>query len=159
MAHDDEHHSTTALFAVLEVTTGGVIHERMPRHRHQEFPRFMKAVGQTVDPRLEVHLILGNYATHKNEKGRRWLKRNPRAHFHFVPTGTSWLNLAERFFSELTERQLGRLAVTSVDEPIQAIDAYIANGDDDPAPFIWTESAQEIIETIQLGLCTLGTVH
>jgi transposase len=159
MTHDYKRHGTTTLFAALEVATGHVIHDLMPRHRHQEFLKFMKAVERTVEPELEIHVILDNYATHKHEKVRRWLKRNPRVHFHFVPTGASWLNLVERFFSELTERQLRRLAVNSVGELEDVIHAYIHNRNGDPKPFVWTKSAQEIIEKIERGLRTLATVH
>lgn len=159
MTHDYKRHGTTTLFAALEVATGEVIHECMPRHRHQEFLKFMKVVERGVEPGLEIHVILDNYATHKHDKVQRWLRRHPRVHFHFVPTGASWLNLVERFFGELTERQLRRLAVTSVDELKHAIDAYIQNRNHDPSPFVWTKSANEIIQKIERGLRTLEAVH
>jgi transposase len=98
------------------------------RHRHQEFLRFMRSVVKQVDRKLQIHVILDNYATHKHAKVNAWLKRNKRVHFHFVPTSSSWLNLIERFFAELSQRQLKRLAVTSVDELIAAITAYIETG-------------------------------
>jgi transposase len=159
MTHDYKRHGTTTLFAALEVASGDVIHQCMPRHRHQEFLKFMKTVVEGVEPGLDVHVILDNYATHKHEKVRRWLERNDHVHFHFVPTGASWLNLVERFFSELTERQLRRLAVTSVPELISAIDAYITHRNEDPTPFVWTKSAKDIIQKIQRGLTTLEAVH
>ena len=113
----------------------------------------------TVEPGLEIHVILDNYATHKHEKVRRWLEKHPRVHFHFVPTGSSWLNLVERFFSEIDERQLRRLAVTSVGELVNVINAYISNRNEDPTPFIWTKSARQIIKKIERGLRTLEAVH
>ncbi len=159
MTHDYKRHGTTTLFAALQVATGEVIHDCMPRHRHQEFLKFMKAVEQSVEPGLEIHVILDNYATHKHEKVRRWLKRHPRVHFHFVPTGASWLNLVERFFAELSVRQLKRLAVTSLNELVQTLDNYITNRNHEPSPFVWTKSAQEIIEKIERGLRTLEAAH
>lgn len=141
------------------MATGEVLHECMPPHRHQKLLRFMKFVEKQTDPGLEIHVILDNYATHKHAKVRRWLERNPGVHFHFIPTGASWLNLVERFFSELIERQLRRLAVTSVDEFLQAFDADITHRNGDPTPVIWTKSAQEIIEKIQGGLRTLEAVQ
>jgi len=159
MTHDYKRHGTTTLFAALEVATGHVIHDCMPRHRHQEFLKFIKTVERTVEPGLDIHVILDNYATHKHEKVRRWLEKHPRVHFHFVPTGSSWLNLVERFFGELDERQLRRLAVTSVGELVGVINAYISNRNEDPAPFTWTKSAQQIIEKIERGLRTLEAVH
>ena len=159
MTHDYKRHGTTTLFAALDVATGEVIHDCMPRHRHQEFLKFIKGVERSVEPGLDIHVILDNYATHKHEKVRRWLERHPHVHFHFVPTGASWLNLVERLFAELTERQIRRLAVTSVDELVQAIDNYIDHRNDDPTPFVWTKSAQEIIDKIERGLRTLEAVH
>jgi transposase len=159
MTYDYLRHGTTTLFAALEVATGQVIHDLMPRHRHQEFLKFMKTVERSVPPDLEIHVILDNYATHKHEKVRLWLKRNPRVQFHFVPTGASWLNLVERLFSELTERQLRRLAVNSVLELVDVIDTYIRNRNENPKPFVWTKSAHEIIEKIERGLRTLEAVH
>ena len=159
MTHDYKRHGTTTLFAALEVETGRIIHECMPRHRHQEFLKFIKTVERNVEPELEIHVILDNYATHKHEKVRRWLDRHPRVHFHFVPTGASWLNLVERFFGELDERQLRRLAVTGVPELVATISRYIQNRNEDPTPFVWTKSAREIIRKIQRGLRTLEAVH
>lgn len=159
MTHDYKRHGTTTLFAALDVATGELIHDCMPRHRHQEFLKFIKTVEHNVEPGLEIHVVLDNYATHKHERVRRWLKKHPRVHFHFVPTGASWLNLVERFFSELTERQLRRLAVTSVPQLEDAIDAYIHHRNTDPTPFVWTKSAKEIIRKIERGLRTLEALH
>jgi len=159
MTHDYKRHGTTTLFAALDVATGHVIHACMPRHRHQEFLRFIQTVERSVEPELDIHVILDNYATHKHEKVRNWLARNPRVHFHFVPTGACWANLVERLFGELDERQLKRLAVNSVPELVHAIDAYLERRNQDPTPFVWTKSAQEILDKIHRGLMTLATVH
>ena len=159
MTHDYKRHGTTTLFAALNVATGHVIHPCMPRHRHQEFLRFIKTVERSVDPDLEIHVILDNYATHKHEKVRNWLARNPRVHFHFVPTGASWANIVERLFGELDERQLKRLAVNSVSQLIHAINTYLDHRNEDPTPFVWTKSAQEILTKIDRGLKTLEALH
>ena len=117
----------------------------MPRHRHQEFLRFLRKIERSVASELDIHVILDNYATHKHPAVRAWLDKHPRVHFHFIPTSSSWLNLVERFFSELTTRQLKRLAVTSVDQLIEAINHYIDRRNDNPTPFVWIASAQSII--------------
>jgi len=159
MTHDYKRHGVTTLFAAIDVISGQVIHECMPRHRHQEFLRFMRKVERSVEPGLEIHVILDNYATHKHAAVRAWLKRNPRVHFHFVPTGASWLNMVERLFSELWERQLKRLAVNSVHELIGVVTRYLEKRNTDPKPFIWTKTAKEIIAKIERGLRTLATAH
>ena len=145
MTHDYKRHGTTTLFAALDVATGEVVHECLPRHRHQEFLRFLRKIERSVASELDIHVILDNYATHKHPAVRAWLDKHPRVHFHFIPTSSSWLNLVERFFSELTTRQLKRLAVTSVDQLIEAINHYIDRRNDNPTPFVWTASAQSII--------------
>ena len=157
MTHDYKRFGTTTLFAALDVATGEVMHECMPRHRHQEFLRFLRSVVQQADRHMEIHFILDNYATHPKVKA--WLKRNPRVHFHFVPTSSSWLNLVERFFSELTTRQLKRLAVTSVSELQDAINGYIEARNRRPKPFVWTASVEQIIAKVERGKQTLATLH
>lgn len=159
MTHDYKRHGVTTLFAAMNMATGETIHECMPRHRHQEFLRFLRRVERSVEPGLDIHVILDNYATHKTEEVRRWLKRNPRVHFHFVPTGSSWLNMVERLFSELTEKQLRRSAVNSVQELISDVSAYLDRRNTDPKPYIWTKTANEIITKIKRGLRTLAAVH
>lgn len=131
----------------------------MPRHRHQEFLRFLKSVEKGADPNLELHFILDNYATHKHAKVKAWLEKNPRVHFHFIPTSASWMNLVERFFSELTQRQLKRLAVSSVDQLESAIHAYIDARNEDPTPFVWTASVEHIIEKVDRGNKTLAALQ
>ena len=159
MTHDYKRHGTTTLFAALDVATGEVIHECMPRHRHQEFLRFMNEVEKRTDPDLDLHVILDNYATHKHKKVAAWLEANPRVKFHFTPTSASWLNLVERFFSELTQRQLKRLAVNSVKQLTDTITAYIENRNRDPAPFKWTAAAEDILAKVSRANTTLATIH
>jgi transposase len=159
MTYDYKRHGTTTLFAALDVATGEVLHECMPRHRHQEFLRFMRQVEKSVPEDLDIHVILDNYATHKHPRVRAWLERNPRVQFHFLPTSSSWLNLVERFFSELSTRQLKRLAVTSVGELIDAITAYIDNRNRQPKPFIWTASVEHILSKVQRANKTLASLH
>ena len=108
MTHDYKRHGTTTLFAALDVLTGTVIGQCLPRHRHQEFLRFLRTIDREVPKDLEIHLILDNYATHKHEKVRAWLDKHPRFHLHFTPTSSSWLNLVERWFRELTDKALRR---------------------------------------------------
>lgn len=159
MTHDYMRHGTTTLFAALDVATGEVLHECLPRHRHQEFLGFMRVVEASVDPDLDIHVILDNYATHKHPRIKRWLEQNPRVKFHFVPTSSSWLNLVERLFSELTIRQLKRLAVTSVDQLIGAITKYLDDRNQHPRPFVWTASAPEILKKVNRGRATLASLH
>ncbi len=159
MTHDYKRHGTTILFAALDVATGKLIHRCLPRHRHQEFLRFIREVERACDLELELHFILDNYATHKHPKVKAWLERHPRVHFHFLPTSTSWLNLVERFFSELTQRQLKRLAVNNVAELEQVIDRYIDARNRDPKPFTWTAAAETILEKVRRGNRTFEALH
>ncbi len=159
MTHDYKRHGTTTLFAALNVATGEVVHECMPRHRHQEFLKFLKKVEGTVEPTLDIHVILDNYATHKHAKVRDWLRRNPRVHLHFIPTGASWLNLVERLFSELTQKQLKRLAVTSVPQLVSAVTHFLDHKNEAPRPYVWTKSAKDIIEKVHRGLRTFESLH
>ena len=159
MTHDYKRHGTTTLFAALDVATGEVVHDCLPRHRHQEFLRFMHRVERSVAPGLEVHVIVDNYATHKHPAVKAWLKRCPRVRFHFVPTSSSWLNLVERFFGELTARQLKRLAVTSVGDLKAAITSYIESRNKKPRPFVWTAVAETILAKVNKANKTLATLH
>lgn len=159
LTHDYKRHGTTTLFAALDVATGEILHECRPRHRHQEFLRFLREVEKHVAPELDIHFILDNYATHKHAKVQRWLARHPRVTFHFVPTSATWLNLVERFFSELTTRQLKRLAVSSVAELIAAITQYIEHRNHDPKPFTWTATPKLILTKVAKVQETLATLH
>lgn len=159
MTHDYERHGTTTLFAALNVATGEIEHDCLPRHRRDEFLKFMTRLERTVDKGLGIHVILDNYATHKTPEVYAWLRRHPRVHFHFTPTSASWLNLVERFFSELTTRQLRRLAVTSVNELEQAIDDYIGRRNKEPKPFTWTASVRSILTKVKRANETLASLH
>ena len=110
---------------------------------------------KTVDRKLYIHVILDDYATHRHAKVKAWLAKNPRVHFHFIPTRSSWLNLIERFFGELSQRQLKRVAVTNVDELIGVIMAYIDRGNEHPGPFVWTATVQHILEKVTRARATL----
>ena len=159
MTHDYKRHGTTTLFAALDVVTGELLRDCMPKHRHQEFLKFMRQIDHSVASELSIHVVLDNYATHKHPAVKRWLERHPRVQFHFTPTSASWLNLVERFFSELTERKLRRLAVTSVDELVDAITRYIDRRNENPTPFIWTATVRQIMKKVNKANETLATLH
>jgi len=148
MTHDYKRHGTSTLFAALNTLTGEVIGDCKKRHRHQEFLSFIKTVEKQTPENLELHLIVDNYSTHKHEKVKNWLKRNKRVHLHFIPTSSSWLNLVERFFSTITEKQLRRGIFTSVEELEEAIMSYIKIHNENKKPFVWTKSAEEIMEKV-----------
>lgn len=159
MTHDYERHGTTTLFAALNVASGEIHHRCLPHHRRVEFLQFMTGVEKTVAKGLSIHVILDNYGTHKTAEVKRWLRRHPRVHFHFTPTSASWLNLVERFFGELTARQLRRLAVTSVRELEAAIDTYIAQRNEAPVPFTWTASVRRILAKVKKAKATFDSLH
>ena len=148
MTHDYKRNGTTTLFAALCTLTGHVISTCMPRHRHQEWIRFLNLINMEVPTDLDVHLICDNYATHKHEKVTRWFARHPRFHVHFTPTSASWLNMVERFFRDLTDTRLRRGVFRSVLEVIDAIDEYIVHHNERPKPFIWTKKASDILAKV-----------
>lgn len=148
MTHDYKRNGTTTLFAAMCTLSGYVLSKCMPRHRHQEFLKFLREIEAAVPKGLDVHLIVDNYATHKHEKVKRWLTRNPRFTLHFVPTSCSWLNLVERFFRDLTVKRIRRDAFPSVDSLIDAIENYIASHNAQPKPFVWTKTADQILEKV-----------
>jgi len=145
MTHDYKRHGTSTLFAALNVQSGEVIGECKKRHRHQEFLAFLKTVEKQTPKDKSLHLIVDNYATHKHEKVKSWLKRNKRVQLHFIPTSSSWLNLVERFFSVITEKQIRRGVFSSVADLEQKIEAFLEKYNDDPKPFVWTKTAEEIL--------------
>ena len=149
MTHDYKRNGTTSLFAAMDISDGKIIGECLPRHRHQEWLRFLKLIKEQVPEEKEVHLICDNYATHKHPKVRAWEKKNPRFHFHFTPTGASWLNMIERFFRDLSEKAIRRGSFFNVDDLIGAIQEYINAHNDDPKPFIWTASAKDILAKVK----------
>jgi transposase len=148
MTHDYVRNGTTSLFAALDVGSGSVIAAHYRRHRHQEFLRFLKTIDEAVPAEFDLHLICDNYATHKTPAVKKWLLRHPRFHVHFTPTSSSWLNLVERWFAELTNRKLRRSAHRSVTELEADVRAWINAWNADPKPFIWTKTADEILATV-----------
>lgn len=148
MTHDYKRHGTTTLFAALNVAEGSLISTCLPRHRHQEWLRFLRLIDRQIPQDKALHLIADNYATHKHPTVQRWLTRHPRIHMHFTPTGSSWLNLVERVFGDLTAKQLRRGVFRSVSELITEIDAYMTHRNAQPKPFVWTKSAQEILTKV-----------
>ena len=146
--HDYTRHGTTSLFAALDVKTGKVIGECHRRHRSAEFRRFLDTIDRSVPSELDVHLIMDNYGTHKTQTVRRWFAKRPRFHVHFTPTSASWLNLVERWFATLTEKQLRRGVHRSVRELETAIRHYLAITNESPKPFIWTKTADEILASV-----------
>ncbi len=148
MTHDYVRNGTTSLFAALDVATGTVISQHHRRHRHQEFLKFLKTIDNNTPADLDLHLICDNYATHKTPAVKKWLLRHPRFHVHFTPTSASWLNLVERFFAELTNRKLRRSAHRSVAALEADVRAWINDWNNDPTPFVWTKTTDEILESI-----------
>lgn len=142
MTHDYKRHGTTTLFAALNMATGKVIATCEQRHRHQEWLRFLRHIHRLTPPKLDIHLIVDNYATHKHAKVQRWLERHPRFHLHFTPTSSSWLNVIEGFFAQLTNRRLRRGVFRSVTDLVSAIESYVAQNNDNPRPFVWTASGE-----------------
>ena len=159
MTHDYKRHGTTTLFAALNVLTGMVIGECLPRHRHREFLRFLKRIDKETAADLDLHLILDNYATHKTAEVRRWLAAHPRFHLHFTPTSASWLNLVERFFAEITEQRIRRGVFNSVADLEKAIMDYLEQHNANPKPFVWTASAGAILEKVARAKQALESVH
>jgi len=148
MTHDYVRNGTTSLFAALDPTSGSVIAQHYRQHRHQEFLRFLKLIDSSVPKEYDLHLILDNYATHKTPAVKNWLLRRPRFHLHFTPTSASWMNLVERWFAELTNRKLRRSTHRSVVELEADIRKWINAWNKDPKPFIWTKTADQILETL-----------
>lgn len=148
MSHDYTRHGTTSLFAALDVASGKVIGDMHARHRAVEFKKFLDRLDQEVPAELEVHLILDNYATHKTPAIKRWLLRHPRFILHFVPKGASWLNLVERWFAEITIKLLRRGVHRSVAELEADIRAWLEHWNQNPRPFVWTKTADEILTNL-----------
>jgi len=160
MTHDYKRHGTTTLFAALDTATGKVLNHCFPRHRNREFLAFLKMIDGQVPRDLDIHLVLDNYAAHKHPAIKEWLAkpRQRRWHLHFTPTSSSWLNLVERWFKELTDKQLRRSSFTSVHDLIDTIEEWADHWNDDPKPFIWHKTAEEIIAKVRRGRATLAHV-
>jgi transposase len=157
--HDYKRNGTTTLFAALNVFEGTVIGACMNQHRHQEWIRFLKQIDAETPPALDLHLIVDNYATHKHPKVQRWLAKRPRFHLHFIPTASSWLNLVERWFRNLTEERIRRDAFPSVDHLIEAIFDYIEHHNAHAKPFAWTATADEILAKVRRARQALDNVQ
>ncbi len=148
LTHDYKRNGTTTLFAAIELAEGRIIAECMPRHRHQEWLRFLKKIDREIPKSFQLHLIVDNYATHKHPKVKNWLKRNKRFHIHFIPTSSSWLNVIERWFRDITTDRIRNGTFRSVEELIAAIDDYIEAHNTNPKTFVWTKSAEDILEKV-----------
>jgi transposase len=148
MTHDYKRNGTTTLFAALEVLQGKVVGQCYERHRHQEFLRFLRRLDQEFPGEIPLHLVMDNYGTHRHEKVRGWLKRHPRFVLHFVPTSSSWLNLVERWFGELTSKRIRRGAFFSVDDLKKAIEEFLQAWNEKPKPFVWTATVDSIVEKL-----------
>jgi transposase len=151
MTHDYKRNGTTTLFAALNTLTGEVLGTCAERHRHQEWLKFLRQINKSTPKDKEIHIICDNYATHKHPKVKSWLKYHKRFHVHFTPTSASWLNMVERFFRELTEKQLKRGVFGSVEELEQTVMTFIETHNQAPAPYIWTKSASDILEKVKRG--------
>ena len=148
MTHDYKRNGTTTLFAAIDMISGRIISSCMPRHRHQEWLKFLNQIDRQTPEKFEIHLIADNYATHKHPKVKAWLKRHRRFHIHFIPTSSSWLNVIESFFAKLTTKRLKRGIFTSVPELIEAIEEFILRHNENPQPFVWTAQVEKILEKV-----------
>jgi transposase len=159
MTHDYKRHGTTTLFAALDVKSGKVIGDCMPRHRAKEFLKFLRQIDKAVPARRDVHLILDNYATHKTPEVKAWLDKHPRFNLHFTPTSASWLNLVERFFAEITSKRIRRGSYSSVDDLEATIYDYLARHNEKPKPFRWTKTAEDILTRERRALNALDEIR
>jgi transposase len=153
-----QRHGTTTLFAALDVLIGSVIGQCLPRHRHTEFLKFLATIDREAPKRLQIHLILDNYATHNHPSVKAWLAKHPRFHLHFTPTSASWVNMVEIFFGQLSAKAIRRGVFTSVPALIAAIETYLAAHNDDPQPFQWTATTEQILEKVRRGRVTLNAI-
>src|SRR5450631_4491164 len=158
MTHDYKRHGTTTLYAALDVRSGLVIGDCQPRHRAKEFIRFLKLIDRIVHKHLALHLVVDNYGTHKTPAVRAWLAKHRRFHLHFTPTSASWLNLVERFFAEITRKRIRRGTFTSVAHLQAAIQDYLSAHNANPKPFVWTKTADVILEKERRALDALEAV-
>lgn len=159
MTHDYKRNGTTTLFAALSLLDGKVIGQCHSRHRHQEFLKFLRRLDREFPGKQELHLVLDNYGTHKTPEVQAWLKRHKRFVPHFVPTSSSWLNLVERWFGELTEKAVRRGAFGSVADLVQAIEAFLAAWNENPQPFVWTAKLEDIIKKIERARAKLESIQ
>jgi transposase len=159
MTHDYKRNGTTTLFAALSTLDGSVVGQCLPRHRHQEFLKFLRRLDRAFPGNRDLHLIVDNYRTHKHANVNAWLAKHPRFHLHFIPTSSSWLNLVERWFRELTEKAIRRGVFHSVPDLTTAIEEFLAAHNQHPKPFVWTASIDSILAKIGRCKAILETVH
>ena len=159
MTHDYKRNGTTCLFAALNVLEGRVIGSCYPRHRNIEFRKFLRRIDRETPKGLAIHLILDNYGTHNHPQVKQWLAKHPRFHLHFTPTSSSWLNLVERWFGEITRKRIRRGVFRSVTELVAAIEDYIRLNNQDPKPFVWTKKVDAILEKVGHCKAVIGTLH
>jgi transposase len=159
MTHDYKRNGTTCLFAAMNVLEGKVLGACYPRHRHIEFLKFLRAINREVSGNLDIHMILDNYGTHGHPKVKAWLAKHPRFNLHFTPTSSSWLNLVERWFGEITRKRIRRGIFRSVSELTAAIEEYIRCNNENPKPFVWTKRAEEIINKVAHCKAVTVTLH
>ena len=158
MTHDYKRNGTTTLFAALELAEGKVVGECYARHRHQEFLKFLKRLDEEFPGDLKLHVVMDNYGTHKHPRVQHWLERHPRFIAHFIPTSSSWLNLIERWFGELTSKRIRRGVFVSVADLEQAIDEFLAHWNSAPKPLVWTATVESIVQKLNRCKQTLETI-
>lgn len=159
MTHDYKRNGTTTLFAAMNILDGKVIGQCLPRHRHQEFLKFLRTIDRQTRKESDLHLIIDNYGTHTHPKVTAWLAKHPRFHMHFTPTSASWLNLVERWFREITDKRIRRGAFKSVDALVAAITDYLEANNAAPKPFVWTASVKTILAKVKKANEVLETLH
>lgn len=156
--HDYKRNGTTTLFAAIELAQGKIIAECLPRHRHQEWIRFLKKIDAETPSDLDLHLIVDNYATHKHPKVKNWLKRHKRFHIHFIPTSSSWLNVIERWFRDITQNRIRKGVFKSVEQLETAIRDYVDHHNANPKSFVWTRKAEDILEKVARARASLNKI-
>jgi transposase len=159
MTHDYKRHGTTCLFAALNMLDGKVIGSCYPRHRHEEFLKFLRKIDREMPSDRDVHLILDNYGTHKHADVRKWLSKHKRFHLHFTPTSASWLNLIERWFGEITRKRIRRGVFHSVPDLVAAIEEYIQINNETPKPFVWVKKVEQILDKVNRCKAVAETLH
>jgi transposase len=159
MTHDYKRNGTTCLFAALNVLEGKVIGSCYPKHRNIEFRKFLRQIDRDVSAELDIHMILDNYGTHNHPKVKAWLEKHPRFHLHFTPTSSSWLNLVERWFGEITRKRIRRGVFRSVLELVAVIEDFIRVNNENPQPFVWTKRADQILEKVAHCKGVIETLH
>jgi hypothetical protein len=158
ISHDYNSNGTTTLFAALDVLTGSVIGQCLPRHRNIEFLTFLRTIDRAVPKGLEIHLILDNYSTHNHPNVKAWLAKHPRFHLHFTPTASSWRNMIERWFGKLSDKAIRRGVFHNLPDLITAIETHLEANNTNPQPFIWTATADQILAKVRRGRVALDAI-